>query len=343
MWNVNPAGGASPRHSPVHAGILLLALTGIASSVAAAVVPQGDGRLERASEAFVAAPGFRTVDADSLIDGAWYSEQRFRAQPPTAVRQPDADLDPLTKAMLMVEAREPALERARYRISYSLLADADVPEHALALVEVTRFNLAPAMRRQLIENYGAENVGAAGAEQRVAHVSWRFVSRANQGQRADIVAAARREWSDAAAARMDCLAQPCLGLDSSHAERAGFKPLSTPKLSRAVYRDRWLAEGADGQDSIASPVRVVEELFAYATAEGHDPTTRLDPDKPQFLLLVSLNDGAQEDNSKGVLRQAELMDDAIAERQISRNEWPGTVEWRQLIRPRAGRQQDFAD
>ncbi len=338
MRDVNTAGGANRHHSPVRAGVLLLALAGLACGANAAVLPQGDGRLERASEAFVAAAGFLTVDVDSLSNAAWYSAQRFRAQPPTAVRQPDADLDALTKAMLMVEAREPALDRARYRISYSLLADAEVPENALAVVEVTRFNLAPAMRRQLIENYGAENVGKPAAEQRVAHVSWRFVSRANQGQRADIVAAARREWSDTAAARMDCLGHPCLGLDSSHAERAGFKLLTTPKLSRAAYQDRWLAEGADAQDSIASPVRVVEELFAYATLEGHDPTTLLDTDKPQFLLLVSLNDGAQEDNSKGLLRQAELMDDAIAELQISRNEWPGTVEWRQLTLPRAGRQ-----
>lgn len=343
MWDANQTGSTSGHQSCVRVGIVLLALAGLACSARAAVLPQGDGRLERASEAFVAAVGFRSVDVDSLSDAVWYSAKRFRAQPPTAVRQPDANLDPLTKAMLTVDAREPALERARYRISYSLLADAEIPEHALAVVEVTRFNLAPAMRRQLIENYGAENVGKPGAEQRVAHVSWRFVTRATQGQRADIVAAARREWSDSAAARMDCLGQPCLGLDSSHAERDGFKLLETPKLSRAVYQDRWLTEGADAQDSIASPARVVEELFAYATAEGHDPTTRLDADKPQLLLLVSLNDGAQEDNSKGLLRQAELMDDAIAELQISRTEWPGTTEWRQLTRPRAGRQADFAD
>ena len=305
----------------------------VASSVAAVLPEKIQANIERKTKSFVQAPGYRPVDADQLIDDDWYSARRFVNQSPSSIRNPDADLDPVTKAVLLLESREPPLESARYHIAYQLLAmDSDAPEIQHAMVQVTRFNLTGARHRDVVESYG-EHAGPAGKETAYPHVSWRFISSANQGQRADIVAASRRVLDDSQAAKSRCLGTPCVTLNSTLGMQPPFtswQPDST--APPAVYQARWPAQ-LQGDGAIAVPARVAEELFYLATEHGEEASMHGDFSRPQMTFVISFNDGAQDSAISGVLRQAELADDDVAQVWISRNQTAGGVEWyRHIVR-----------
>lgn len=310
------------------------ALATSVAGVAAAVLPSGaQATIERKTSQFVGAPGYAPVDVEELTGGSWYSNERFVNHNPNSIRNPDADLDAVTKAVLLLESREPALDAARYHIAYQLLAlDADTPEINHAVVQVTRFNLTGIRHRDIVEHYGA-NAAPAGKQTTQPHVSWRFVSTPSQGQRADIVAASRRVLDEVQAAQASCLGVSCLALDATLGTQAPFVAWDEDiTTAAAVHQARWPADASPG-DAIATPARVAEELYFRATRHGKEPSMRSDFSRPQMTFLLSLNDGGQEHTVRGVLRQAEMGDDDIAQIWFSRNETPGHVEWlRHIVR-----------
>ncbi|MDF2094780.1 DUF2259 domain-containing protein [Aquibaculum arenosum] len=129
---------------------------------------------------------------------------------PDSVFWPDAELSPLARAALLLEQEEPALPftRTQFQVETRQLA----PEGAggpstVTLVRADRFNVGPQRREDLIEELGAEVVAPAAEFGEGPHVEWRFVMRPLQGMRADLVAAGRREVSDAD--QQHCGLQPC--------------------------------------------------------------------------------------------------------------------------------------
>lgn len=323
----------------MHRGIKLLSLGALAAALAcsaastlAVVLPENiQANIERKTNSFVQAPGYKRVDAAQLTDDAWYSAERFVTQSSESIRSPDAELDPVTKAVLLLESREPALESARYHIAYQLMTmDADAPGIQHALVQVTRFNLTGARHRDVVETYG-EHAGPAGKETTYPHVSWRFVTSANQGERAGVVAASRRVLDETQAAKARCLGESCVELNSSLGTQAPFATWQPDNTApAAVYQARWPAH-LQGDGAIAVPARVAEELFFIATEHGEEASMHGDFSRPQMIFVISFNDGAQDSATNGVLRQAELGDDDVSQIWLSRIQSAGGVEWRRHI------------
>ncbi|WP_083007444.1 hypothetical protein [Halomonas sp. GT] len=126
----------------------------------------------------------------------------------------DADMGPLGKALLAVLNEEPAIPHVRYRLRY---AQANVASELsspliVELVEISRFNLGPSRRAELIEIYGEKQVAPAAEFGQAPDVAWRLVTRPIMGQVAGLVHVARRELSQKHAA--DCLEFSCRDVNS---------------------------------------------------------------------------------------------------------------------------------
>src|SRR5699024_7315755 len=120
----------------------------------AVVLPQEvSQQLLQRFDAFITVSDYSEVDLAGFPGDDWYTPARFPGlgSGQSGVRRPDYDIDPVTRMVLMVAAHEKPLPHVRYRITYRLAA-APAPFHDVrhAYVEVTRFNLGPTLRRELL-------------------------------------------------------------------------------------------------------------------------------------------------------------------------------------------------
>lgn len=281
---------------------LLLALTSAFAATARVTTP--DAALEYLDKhgwAFVQAGGHTQIDADTLEGDEYYNSQRFHSA--AGISRPDADLDAITKSILLLESQEKPLLRVRYLVRYNLIAAPEHPDFQHELVEIIRFNLGPAIRQELIASIGAENTAAANEFGVGPHVSWRFVLSSMMGIQATVMRASRMALSDQQAAAFDCLGFSCLSLeDPQGPDGQWITPTLYEPLPAAVYQAT--------QDGLAVPARVAEELLAYAVPEGIQPIP-YDAGKPRLELVLSSNVVGQDTSSYGLLYESNVMDTSI--------------------------------
>ncbi|MCC5969001.1 MAG: SH3 domain-containing protein [Pararhodobacter sp.] len=158
------------------------------------------------AEGFTRAPGYTEIDPEDLD----YTIEQILHYAPASAMTPGADLSPLVKAVVALQSQNGRLPVARYHLRYGEKEVPANPDHApepLSVIEIRRFNLGPALHRQLVESDGAENVLDAQhfGEDR-PNVSWRLVTRGLRGTDAMIVAASHREIETPEA---DCLGFHC--------------------------------------------------------------------------------------------------------------------------------------
>lgn len=284
-------------------GLLLLAGQASASQV----YQQALAALEADAAAFIQGEGYVIVDPDTLTDEQYYSKKNFpdAQNGGASISLPDADLDPITRAILLFDAKEASLPHARYRVAYSMNASFEVPEARQDYVEVTRYNVGPARRNELLA-FVPEAQVAAPAEFGVGpNVSWRFVMAPVMGTRAGLLHASRKEIPDAQAQAADCLGEPCLGLVDPVGPNMDWMPVQQAPLAPPAYAGK-----SDGD--VARPARVIEELWTSMSSEGMDdlPYTQ---EQPPFVLVVSWNTAGQDVAVSGLARQFPVMDDSVSE------------------------------
>ncbi|HET7411209.1 MAG TPA: hypothetical protein VFJ18_00995, partial [Pararhizobium sp.] len=207
----------------------------------------------------------------------------------------------------------------------------DFADVRYAYVEITRFNLGPAVRNDVIGAYGAENTAPEEVFGIGPHVSWRFVTGSIMGMRASVVRASRKELSDQEARAADCLGVPCLSLDVPEGPSGKWQTISPTDFEPPAYRET--GGGMPG------PARIADYLFSHATRNGEDPAEGDFADRPQMIFVISMNIAGQEQTALGLLHQPRLMDDAISDIWTQRLQvGSDLVEWRELTVHRPGRQ-----
>lgn len=317
-----------------------LLITAVLCPVAFAVVlPDAvNEELQERATAFVQAPGFTEVDPQELHAELLADERLWNSEAAGSVFLPDANLDPLAKAVLLVESQEVPLQHYRYLLTYLQLGGpGDYHEITQEYVEVSRFNLGPARYEDTVATYGED---AAPAEEFGVgpDVSWRFVFRSVMGQRSDVFAASRHEFADGEAAAADCLGEPCLSLLEPVMPDGEFHSTQAPPLTDlaavAPYRYRIYSGG------VSLPVRAAAEMFSAVTQHGFEAAYG-DSFEPQLTLVISHNVGGQDENSFALLRQGRIMDHAISETWLERREtssgdaaYENTAEWQEITVPR---------
>src|SRR3546814_15024582 len=87
-----------------------------------------------------------------MLDEDWYA--RFDGAGESAL-PPDADLDPVTRGLLLFASQEAPLDTARYRITrHQSSPGGDWPDVRHSYIEITRYNLAPGLHRDNLATYG---------------------------------------------------------------------------------------------------------------------------------------------------------------------------------------------
>ena len=250
---------------------------------------------------YTAAPGFSAVDADMVESAEYYSAERFPGQG-ASVFHPDADLAPPVRALLLVEHQDGQLPHARYRVSWQVAADPQVPEQRLDYVEVQRFNLGPVRHEDLRASVPAEHLADVSEFGVGPDVAWRFVMAPRQGMRAGVVEAARMELSAEEARAADCLGSPCKGLADPVAPEGDWfeREVGAPSAAH-------VAEAADGGPH---PARVAGDLVAAMGEEAERPVA-FDADAPRIVFVISANAGGQDLMTTALARDRIVFDDDI--------------------------------
>ncbi len=311
------------------------ALAGVPGQGLATVLPpEAQQALGQQSAAFIGAAGFTEVDiTQSCGDEAFYTQQRFPQPSQTAFR-PDADLDALTKAVLLIDCAEGPLPHARYLIRYHLAHALQAGQAQREYVEVLRFNLGLQRYQDVIryvdrEFWPPESIFGMGP-----NLAWRFVFGPVQGNRAHVERASRAELNQTDAAKQDCLGESCLSASSPTDPSDAWRAFTPPALSAAVFRE---PNDAD----LPGPARVAQMLFLSATGGSGqaEPSESASIGQPEMAFRISKNVSGQDSGVTGLLHQQALMDDAVSELWTSLRMTSGSEpEWRRKIVHRAGRQ-----
>ncbi|NYT62593.1 hypothetical protein H0A66_09750 [Alcaligenaceae bacterium] len=283
--------------------LMVLGLLAVGVAQAAVLPEEAATRLETEAEAFVQTKGYTSVNVDTLADKKYYSTALFPGLKSNGMFAPDASLDPVTKAVLQLDSRENILPRVRYRISYNMGYLPGMPEAWQSYVEVTRFNLGPAVRADLQASIPPEHLGSAASFGVGPHVSWRFVMAPRMGMLSDIVSASRKVLTNAQATALDCLGVPCLSLEDPTGPGSTWHGVATPSLGEPAFSAH--------HQGLERPARVAQELLTLAAPEGLEATPYR-PETPRMVFVVSMNVSGQEEAVHGLLHNIDVMDDAIA-------------------------------
>lgn len=299
----------------------------VTGAVQAAVLPQASAaRHDAEAQAFVQTTGYSLIDVDALSDQKYYSKNVFPDLNRAVMPMPDADLDPVSKAVLQLELRENPLPHVRYRITYNMGYLPGAPEVQRTYVEVTRFNLGPALRADLQGSVPAESLAGPRAFGIGPHVSWRFVMAPRMGMTAEIIGASRKVVPSKLAGILDCLGTPCLSLINPEGPPEKWRTVAAPAVSRATYRHR--------AGELERPARVAQELLALAAPRGVE-VAPYRPGSPRMIFVISMNVGGQDELIHGLLHDAFVMDDAVSSVWTRRLQVSGVpVQFSQRLVPR---------
>ena len=309
-----------------------LVLVFVAVSAHAVVLPDVvQTALDKRYAEFVSIDGFSKVDPSRLLKD-WDTPARFPHRTGNSIFGSDAKINGATKALMLLQSQEPALPHVRYRITYRRDNAPDFGGYANAYVEVTRFNLGPVRRTDVVESTPA-GVPVAPAEYFGIgpSVSWRFVMGSIQGQLADVVKASRRVLSSADAKAMDCLGTPCMSLRTVVGPTSDWKPMKTPTVAPSTF-----VAQAHG---VATAAWISELLYKQGSA-GQDQIEALSmhASQPQLTFVISMAVDGQDQSADGLLHQQLLMDDAVSGMWTERRDaGPDSVQWRQKIDYHPGR------
>lgn len=222
-------------------------------------------------------------------------------------------LGPLTRALLMLDAREGPQVHARYRIRYGMEQMGPYPPKAyttpLSFVQIDRFDMGPHRMKALP---GAADEDAA------RHVSYRMAMQTIQARTAEVISVSRAELTDAAAEGMRCLQVGCLDL-ASPAEQIPEEWEPSQDEGGIDFTAPYPMMTRDGTHS---PAAVLDALIAQHGFLGNigeetvtwsypEPRPGLTFGAPFVEVVIDVN-LAQDFAVDGVLRDSHLGDDALA-------------------------------
>lgn len=292
----------------------------VASASAQQVAQQDGSAVKTAQEldvSFVRKDGFeqvRSKDIESWFDDGWYRSEQFPGMSTDSVFFPDAQMAPLERATLLFDYLEGQLPHARYRLrmgtDFSTVGQPG--QGPMAFVEVTRFNLGPALHEDLQTQYDQvadlEEFGVG------PHVSRRFIFTPIQGMNAHVVAAGRQELSDEQAADMMCLEQSCLVLQQIEGKSGAWESIPVPSWvgqNGTTLEDAQQQLGTGENATVAYAVREITE--ANLGSEYGEPVESITAPEPYFEIIVSKNVTGQVPALEVVSHQGHLMDDSLSD------------------------------
>lgn len=304
---------------------------------------------------FLQADDFEPVseaEFDSWFDDGWYTDERFGGQT-ESIFLPDAQMSPIERAVLLFEHLEGALPHARYRLTLGTqfpTVESDM-QSPLAFVEVTRFNLGPALYADLQEQYDeVADIDEFGVG---PHVARRFVFTPIQGLNAHLLGGARKVLDAEQAEGELCFGQSCLSLEANIGTVGDWQVVSADNDPGLKMLERNAAElGAEGDSAVnggagtatatglnPSVAQVSAELAElHIGSEYGEPVESIQAPAPYLSFIIEQNIAGQVPAITAVSHQDHLMDDALAAIWYQRMQADGMApHWERLLEHRRAR------
>lgn len=312
------------------------ALIGLPGQGLAAVLPPDIAQaLEQHAANFIKAPGFTETDiTESCSHEAFYTPDRFPREG-QSVFGPDADLDPLSKAVLLVDCAEGPLPHARYLVRYHLALIPRTDGMQRDYIEVLRFNFGPERYQQVIQYADQEFWPPKSVFGEGPNVAWRFVLGPIQGSRAHVEHSSRTELDQTTAKGQDCLGHPCQSDFNPYEQPGSWSALTVPPPAAAAFHE------PDDAGDMPGPARMVQMLFLNATGGSGQAeySESASLERPEMVFVISKNTWGQDSNISGLLHESGVMDDAISELWTQLHVMPESQpDWLQRVVYRPGRQ-----
>lgn len=248
---------------------------------------------DASAAAYVVDGGFDDVDLD-----AWPLVEDLAATlADLGLARSDADITALEKALLLIDLAEPPLPRVRYAIRLSQHFEGPV---LLSLVEVYRYNLGPAIRAETADAYGEENTADAAVFGIGPHVGWRFAMQPSTKAAAVLLAAGRKELSDAEAEAASCFGRNCLSLATADDLKAwqdmNQPPAALPDLPYAAIVTTDDGDDPQEEEAPAAIALSMAVAMGLATADSDGvlwTAESVDTDSPFIALVIDRNLGQE--------------------------------------------------
>ncbi|RFU12034.1 hypothetical protein DZD18_14100 [Rhodobacteraceae bacterium W635] len=261
---------------------------------------------------------FTEADGYAAIDHGAVRDRLAQTLPQAStIFPPGGRLNPLAKAILVLENEEGVVPHARYHIRYAMewrddgTGGAPVP---YSLVAIDRYNLGTAFRQAAADSAGESRTPPAEPFSAGPHVSYRMTFRPIQGHTADPVGMSRTVISEDDARARRCLTLPCLDLASAgeeaipwHAHDGSGTEFARPyeDIRNGVYTP---AAMADLLVLEAGAARISDGALSWTGFEGSE---NLRPGAPFFEIVMDVNLG-QDVGVEAISRHGHLMDDSVA-------------------------------
>ncbi len=244
--------------------ICFLMVLALAIPAQAVVYPEAvNAHVDAEIERFVGAPRFFQLDPHYFDSPEWNSLERFPFGDSPHTDYRDWGMSDAGKAIMALEAYEPALPHTRYRVNVrNVDGNADYPNVA-RLIEVVRFNIGPALEANIQEVYcdqftpSPTDIGVG------RHVAYRFAMFSSQNLPNQIAAISYRFLSETEARGQDCLGTSCLALEDPGDEGKNWTDISVDEDGDVTpYRRR-------DHQGLSIPTRVAD-LLSGQTLFGED-------------------------------------------------------------------------
>ena len=246
---------------------------------------------------------YERLDPDEVTDSV-----RANLSGTNSVFHPDAQLGPLARAVLIVEATEAPQPHSRLRIR--LHDQHDSPDGPVWLVEAARFNLGPVRRADLVSSLGEDVVAPADEFGVAPDVDYRFVMRPMRGTAAMLEGVAR---SDINIQNETCLGSPCAVLTSvAEAVSDWSDPEQRTSLS---FNPPYAIKTSEHLSAAAALDLMLEELGLTPNEGGQLSWTGIEPrsgqgDEPYLEVVIETGLG-QDVGLEATAMQFGVMDHAI--------------------------------
>lgn len=261
---------------------------------------------------FTEAEGYAAMEADQTLN------RLLDSLPQTSsIFPPGNELNPLTKAILVLENEEGVADHARFAIRYGMEGRSDGtggPPVPYSFVEIDRYNLGAVFREAIAQSFGEARTPPPESFGAGAHVSYRMEFRPIQGRTADLVAISRRVIPDDEARATHCLTLPCLDVASAGEDAMPWREGEGPQTAfERPYEDI--------RNGVYTPAAMADLLMlANGAARIHDGALRwsgfeesesLQSGEPFLELVMDVN-LAQDFGVEAVSWYGHLMDDSVA-------------------------------
>lgn len=285
--------------------LLTLAALLTAPVSGAMATSQQSNPLDTLSERYL--EGYEAQDGEQIMLDINDALEPLNPEP--SVFLPTSDISPLAMAILALENAEGPRDRVRYHISYGI---ADIPKHQrygtlpVSFVQVDRYSMGATIRQDVIDSYGGEHVAPPDEFDVGPHVSWRLMTRPIQGTRALIMAAGRRELSDAQAQQATCLNAPCLfyGMEPEEDQLPWSDAEEVPLTLDVAY--------PIARNGLLTPAAAMEQITGgIRYSAGEQNRAAGSPPDPFLEAVIEINLG-QDAAMMARMREGGLMDDSIA-------------------------------